>query len=424
MAASCVAAPFARSILGLGALANEWIALGGAAAGATIAALDAVAVAAASKPLPDGSPAPKRGVLAARAGTVVAVAVVLAVLVGGVVAAAGLHRDYATYGPRIDDGGPLDFVWYGLVFLFFAVVALVAGVVAGLASMMALIGIASAHVLMTALARRVGSFVGTMLCLTGALGILFTIESFVSDVGVPTAPFGSLLPVALAGAAWLVHSDRSRRGTGAALGTLAAAALAAALLGVHGMTQERERIASRSFPLCERAPVAGVRCVSVGAELAAIPDGTRDDADVARDLAGLAGRCIVSDEFAPPVHRYADVRVARPADVHVHARVDKGPEARDVDPMIVERVRKAVEDRFHDHNGDVCGLASVPLTREVTWVESYPVEMQLDRCDAGATCLASLKGPPTRYFRHVTTEVEIVERGAAGSTGGDGEAGE
>jgi hypothetical protein len=417
MSAACIAAPFARSILGLGALANEWIALGGVIAGGTIAGFDAAADRAASRPLADGSPAPKRGVFAARAGTVMAVAVVLASLVGIVAAVAGLQLDYRTYGPQMD-AGLFEFIWYGLVFVFFAIVAVLAGVAAGLASMTALLGIASAHVLMTVLARSVGPVVATILCLTGALGVLFATESIVGDMGVPTAPFTALLPVALAGAAWLVQRNRSRQATYAALGALGAAALAAVLLAVHGITLERERIASRSFPLCEQAPVAGIRCISLGAEDAAIPDGTREDADVARDLAGLEGRCIVRDEFAPTVYRYADTRVARPADVHVHARVSKDFGTRETDAVLVERIRKAVEDRYRGHNGDVCGTMNVLLSSpDVTWVGSHTVEMQLDACDAGG-CFPSLKGPPVRYFRNVTTEVELVGSGATGGDGG------
>jgi hypothetical protein len=221
-----------------------------------------------------------------------------------------------------------------------------------------------------------------------------------------------MLPVALAGGAWLVPGERPPRQKAGAIAALAASAVVAIVMALYGVRREHERIASRSLPLCEHAPVAGVRCLSIGAELAAIPDGTRSDADVAHDLAALgASKCIDQDAFSPFVRRYADARVARPADLQVRARVHEDPPAPDPPAAIEARTRKVAEERLRGYNEALCGSAVTPLpTTDYAYVDcgrgTCPVELVLEGCDAGAACLA-LKGPPTRYVRNVTTDVEL-----------------
>ncbi len=420
MAAACLAAPVVRSSLGLGASANEWIALAGGAAGALVSSLDAVA---ASHELPAPAGARKKSFTASRAGTAVAAGTVLAILVGIATGWVGVEADWDRFGVHVNEqpvglGGLFGTFWYGGLFALFLLFALGAAAGAGMLAMMALLGIASAHVGLTWVARTLDNrFAASVLFLAGALLILFRVESFGST---PSAPYAALVPVALTGAAWLVPRGQPRWATAAALIGLVAATFAARALAVRGGAAEQARIESRTLPLCDAVSVAGVKCFSTrGADLTAIPDGTRPTADLAGDLAAMGDRrCLVRDDFRPSVARYADARVAEPIDIRVKAQVDKPLDATDPELAVVDHARAAVRERYRGFNENVCNTVDTPLPAlDTIWVDCggaarCRVDARMNACDAGPTCAARLKGPPTRYIRDVKVDLEIVGPGA------------
>lgn len=438
MAAACILAPFVRWALEAGTWANEIVALAGGLAGAVVAILDAKAVRmteADAARMPGGPPrGVRRSYLAARASAAFGAALVLGALAGVAAAAVGIHAAWAWAGHNIDSAGGgagelFALVWFGILFVVLAVASLAAGLLVVVASTLALVGIASAHVLMSTLERNgMGTWGAALTCIGVGLGILVGVEVVVTEAAFATAPFAALAPVLLAGVAWSWAPTRRLSALGVGAAALAAVAVGGA--AALGLRSERERFASQSYPDCAGSPVAGVACMSTDGlgGLAAIPDGSRPDADVERDLRALGGSCRFDGGFAPAHQRYAKATVAAPLDLVIHARVHRRREVALEDEELSRRAREAVEREYRARSSAICASSAPPLDlgaiyAECGATERCRVDVRREGCDAdagagagsdagrargSATCIASLKGPPVRYVRAVAVDVEVV----------------